>query len=1045
MEPPIGEDEREPPRGARTEFSRRQALGLIGGGTLALGLSPAVGKLQATSTVRQAIAQLAEEIPALEGINPSVIEAATIFRAKDMVRLGFLFANLKIDVSTSPPQLIQNSPKSEPILVAIFPPQHVGEEAIAAGASPPDSTWVPPPLEASLSGYSWLAFTVPKTALPIPYTVEGLLDWSGLTPSLLPVAIPTKGSKPTAVSASRTAIEAPWQLYLSPDPKGGWNHSTTPVTHNGITELWQTRLGVGKVEPPVAKPLIRAVWTPNLPYGEDAPFLMSLSGLWRAEIVQLTTEGRSLPGIAKTTPPTPIPADLFMLTPLGASMRLKGHWPLPGFTSGARPRAANYVNSLTDWRHETSTGRDYYVRIVEAGFIFPFGHRAVKITITDRELQFDTDGDTDAYLVQRTYVVVVQTQINYPGKSPEPSAGRQNPFRQVTIKTPTTPPLDPTGITVSAGSNTLTTDQACWVRYNGADFPFAHEALDHERRTVDFHTGAIWVNYSDANDKTTIDTVIAAYAAASADRRTPSLGGQTLAFAKTNGTPGSTAQHTDSVELGGEYVAGLVGSPSWFPVMVSAVVHLPGAESVAGGSSIGGATVEWFPNYREHDFAAGHPEIYLQMKSGSTLPGLTFPASVTGGSTTPNFSISSIARDLGPLGGTASDLFGGTFKPSDFFAGLGAKLLGAIDLADIIAAVDPSTSQTIAQSPKLKSTLIYPKNDTSKPPIALQTTLDWTPKVSASPLGIFVPDTGSKLTIHAKIYAPIKDPSKTTYAVHGQLTNFTLTLFGTDDMGGSPYIGVSFKGVTFDSKTGSKTSLKPDIDTVTFEGPLTFVNALESLLASLGGPTIAISDGGIEADYSLPIPSVGVGIFALENLKLTAGFTIPFDGSPVRVRFYFCTRDDPFILSISLFAGGGFFGIALGGDGIEIIEASLEFGASLSIDLGVASGGVSIMAGIYFKLVTSPKQVTLTGFLRADGNLEVLGIISISVEFYLGFTYLDPGKATGTATVSLTVKVLFFSATVSATMQKTIGGSGDPTFAQAISTDDWDQYCDAFA
>ena len=120
---------------------------------------------------------------------------------------------------------------------------------------------------------------------------------------------------------------------------------------------------------------------------------------------------------------------------------------------------------------------------------------------------------------------------------------------------------------------------------------------------------------------------------------------------------------------------------------------------------------------------------------------------------------------------------------------------------------------------------------------------------------------------------------------------------------------------------------------------------------------------------------------------------------------------------------------AIGADGIELIEVSLEFGADLSIDLGVASGGVSIMAGIYFSLQTVPnKQVQLTGFLRADGNLSVLGIISISMEFYLGLTYLDPGKAYGTASVSVSVSVLFVSVSVSVTMQKTIGGSGDPEF-----------------
>src|SRR6202023_3032345 len=93
-----------------------------------------------------------------------------------------------------------------------------------------------------------------------------------------------------------------------------------------------------------------------------------------------------------------------------------------------------------------------------------------------------------------------------------------------------------------------------------------------------------------------------------------------------------------------------------------------------------------------------------------------------------------------------------------------------------------------------------------------------------------------------------------------------------------------------------------------------------------------------------------VCVFSLQNLKFDAGLTIPFDGTPVRARFGLCTRDDPFILTIECFGGGGFFSLAVGADGIEALEVSLEFGAAIALDFGVASGSASIMAGIYFAL-----------------------------------------------------------------------------------------------
>ena len=66
------------------------------------------------------------------------------------------------------------------------------------------------------------------------------------------------------------------------------------------------------------------------------------------------------------------------------------------------------------------------------------------------------------------------------------------------------------------------------------------------------------------------------------------------------------------------------------------------------------------------------------------------------------------------------------------------------------------------------------------------------------------------------------------------------------------------------------------------------------------------------------------------------------------MRFNFSEREHPFSLTVSLLGGGGFFAIGIGSAGVKEIEAALEFGAAVAIDLGVASGGVEIKAGVYF-------------------------------------------------------------------------------------------------
>jgi hypothetical protein len=255
---------------------------------------------------------------------------------------------------------------------------------------------------------------------------------------------------------------------------------------------------------------------------------------------------------------------------------------------------------------------------------------------------------------------------------------------------------------------------------------------------------------------------------------------------------------------------------------------------------------------------------------------------------------------------------------------------------------------------------------------------------------------------------------------------------------------VVFTAVNFRSRTGSKSDVQVVVESVTFVNALSFIQTFEDLFKSLGGPSIDVEPSGITASYTVSIPSISLGVFGLENLSLGGSLNIPFTGQPVRLEVNFCSRDNPFLLAIYVFNGGGWFTIRLGADGIELVEVGLEFGAGISLDLGVASGGVSIEAGIYFAIGSN--TVELQGFFKASGNLEVLGIISISIVFYLGLTYLDPGSTYGTASVSVTVSVLCFSASVTMTVTKTISSNDPPiSFTDAIAPTDWQNYCAAFA
>jgi hypothetical protein len=86
---------------------------------------------------------------------------------------------------------------------------------------------------------------------------------------------------------------------------------------------------------------------------------------------------------------------------------------------------------------------------------------------------------------------------------------------------------------------------------------------------------------------------------------------------------------------------------------------------------------------------------------------------------------------------------------------------------------------------------------------------------------------------------------------------------------------------------------------------------------------------------------------------------------------------------------------------------------------------------------TEEKDTTeLDGYVRLGGSVNVLGIASVSVEFYLGLKYEgEDGKNElwGQASLSVEVEVLMFSKSFTFTVERRIAGSSE-TSAAAFGT-----------
>ncbi|HEX4589232.1 MAG TPA: hypothetical protein VH120_04845, partial [Gemmataceae bacterium] len=223
-----------------------------------------------------------------------------------------------------------------------------------------------------------------------------------------------------------------------------------------------------------------------------------------------------------------------------------------------------------------------------------------------------------------------------------------------------------------------------------------------------------------------------------------------------------------------------------------------------------------------------------------------------------------------------------------------------------------------------------------------------------------------------------------------------------------------------------KPRIKPEIVNVEFDGPLKFVSRLQAFLGNLGGGfRLALLPSFLELSYGFMLPPVSFGAFSLRNIQLRAGLMLPFADDPLRFSFGISSFAVPFELVVMCFGGRGYLRVEIDTKGGRTLEGALEFGGSLAFDVGVASGGLYVMAGIYFKITQS--GTSLAGYLRAGGNLNVLGLIHVNVEFLLMVTYrsTDTGDSElyGQCTLTISIELFMFSISVNVTLEKRIAGS----------------------
>jgi hypothetical protein len=626
-----------------------------------------------------------------------------------------------------------------------------------------------------------------------------------------------------------------------------------------------------------------------------------------------------------------------------------------------------------------------------------------------------TGGTAVAYLHRYSCLVVTEPEVACGALGePNTSGWREMPLRRLRLRTlwvplPETPPEG----------------EPFWVRSGTGDALFAMEGSDWEGRTVAFSMPLVFVPETVADDGGWAARV---YADGPPSRRTRPFGGQVVALADPPGSSdGSTAVPVVSMDFTLKAADGM--RPAYrltvagFTVAIAALNHF-----APDGAQPHQVTLH--DRYKTDGLGEGNPAgAFLRLVKDVPV-GLA--AERVGGLASPQTALGALTTLKGIV-------------PQDFAEALpapnleaifgGAKLLGIVSFASVI--------EKIAEAPTMLTRRL---GETVQIEYRLHATLKAGAQMSLS-FGAGATLDLTATTSTSALGAATGTPPASM--VKGTVTDVSISI--------ANIVTVHFHALHFTAENGRSPQISTDGCDVTFDGDLAFLRELVDKLPKVGfgpGTTVDVTPAGLEAGYALAVPAAAVGVFALSNLALSVRLTLPFSGAAPKLRFAFSHRDHPFTVGVLFLAGTGYFALAAQGDdrGVTELEAALEFGGNCEIDVFVARGGVYAMAGIY--IAKHGDKSLINGYVRCGGYLEILGVISISIDFRMGLTY-EPasGDVVGAATLTVGISILFFSKTVTFSVERRFAGPAPAAGARSefravsasVDADAWNQHCQAFA
>lgn len=373
-------------------------------------------------------------------------DALHLLRAEDLLSLRVELSNLFIQHRfLKSARLVRERAGQSATMTFVLSGQHIAEQAFDDLVDTNPSTSPVLPVGTRIAPPTRLTFKWPESLQHIDLTMDHLLAWEHwqFLPKQSTVSIPA--GMQLEMNIADRALDALTQIR--------WAAAREPVTINGRSELWHLRLlqeGLSDAGLPVVIRLA-APESCASPSTQPDAFDLTPNQQERCAVNGKTAYLRSL-----------------LLSPMGAWLDLDGKW-----ETGAVRR----------WTHRTAAGQDQRV-LVEGGegFLFPFGHSASLVTVTERKIALARNENDEprraAILQKRSFIVIKQPTLLYP-------VG-ETVFEQLTVRQKVTPPL-------SGLDEVNPAEEPFWIETSGLAFEFHFDAVDWAGHSSQFSAPAVFV------------------------------------------------------------------------------------------------------------------------------------------------------------------------------------------------------------------------------------------------------------------------------------------------------------------------------------------------------------------------------------------------------------------------------------------------------------------------------------------------------------------------------------------------------------------------